>query len=123
MPTQICALVAGGLDLSYDTDKVTGCTLPSMEPSQDPSNDPSDSPSSLPSMEPSQGPSSSPAGCSLCTAITNQKDALLALKEGLINNDASKLTDWDTTTDPCTNAWTGIWCDSDGKVTGIDLRK
>ena len=121
MPTQICALVAGGLNLSYDTGLtalVTGCTLPSMEPSQDPSNDPSDSPSSLPSMEPSQGPSSSPAGCSLCAAITNQKDALLALKKGLTND-----IGWDSNTDPCTNAWTGITCDSDDKVTGIDLRK
>jgi len=119
MPTQICALVAGGLDLSYDTAEVTGCTLPSMEPSQDPSNNPSDSPSSLPSMEPSQGPSSSPAGCSLCAAITNQKDALLALKEGFTND----IGWWDSNTDPCTGAWTGIWCDSDGKVTGIDLCK
>jgi len=58
----------------------------------------------------------------ICAAITNQKDALLALKEGLINNDASKLTDWVTTTDPCTGEWTKITCDG-GKVTGIDLCK
>jgi len=53
-----------------------------------------------------------------CAAITNQKDALLALKEGFAND-----IGWDINTDPCTDAWTGITCDSDSKVTKIDLGK
>ena len=80
-------------------------------------------PSSQSSSQPTATVSPSSQPTEACAAITTQKDALLALKEGLINNDASKLTDWVTTTDPCTNAWTGITCDSDGKVTSIYLRK
>ena len=71
------------------------------------------------SQSSSHQPSSQPT--EVCATINNQKDALLALKEGLINNDASKLTDWVTTTDPCTGAWTGITCDGRSDVTGIDV--
>ena len=64
-------------------------------------------------------PSSSPQPTEACAAITNQKDALLALKEGFAND-----IGWDINTDPCTGLWTGITCDSDGKVTrSINLCK
>jgi hypothetical protein len=57
-----------------------------------------------------------------CAAITTQKDALLALKEGFTNGD-TELADWVSTTDPCDGPWEGITCDSDGKVTSINLCK
>jgi len=78
-------------------------------------------PSSQSSSQPSSSQPSSSQPTEVCATINNQKDALLALKEGLINNDASKLTDWVTTTDPCTGAWTGITCDGRSDVTGIDV--
>ena len=72
-------------------------------------------------VSPSSQPSSQPTEA--CAAITTQKDALLALKEGFTNGDTA-LASWVTTTDPCTGPWTGITCDSsDGKVTSINLCK
>jgi len=72
------------------------------------------------SSQPSSQPSSQ--ATEVCATIITQKDALLALKEGLINNDASKLADWDSNTDPCNDAWTGITCDC-GDVTIIEMCK
>ena len=83
-------------------------------------------PSSQSSSQPTAtvSPSSQPSSqtTEACAAITTQKDALLALKEGFTNGDTA-LASWVTTTDPCTDEWTGITCDSDGKVTSIDLCK
>jgi hypothetical protein len=62
-------------------------------------------------------PSSQPS----CATITSQKDALLALKEGLVGNDTTKLVNWDSNTDPCDgDAWTGITCSS-SDVTEINV--
>ena len=70
-------------------------------------------------VSPSSQPSSQPTEA--CAAITTQKDALLALKEGFAND----ILGWDINTDPCDGdaPWTGITCDSDGKVTSINLCK
>ena len=58
----------------------------------------------------------------LCAAIITQKDALLALKTGLIDSDTTKLADWVNTTDPCADEWSGITC-SGSDVTEITLCK
>jgi len=76
------------------------------------------------SSQPTAQPSSSPQPSSSSQPTNDpQKDALLALKEGLINNDASKLADWVSTTDPCDNAWTGITCNGSSDVTIINVCK
>ena len=56
-----------------------------------------------------------------CAAISDQKDALLAIKAGFTNGD-TVLSNWDGETEPCTAGWTGITCSS-GDVTEIDLCK
>ena len=73
-----------------------------------------------PSTQPTEKLTSQPTAP--CAAISDQKDALLDLKAGFTNG-GTELSDWVTTTDPCTGPWTGITCDSDGKVTSIDLCK
>jgi len=82
---------------------------------------PSSSPSSSPtSPQPTQAPTVDPA------CIT-QKSALLALKDGLINGDTTKLSDWDSAQDPCDSGSTSNWGDTiectGGAVTRIDLSK
>ena len=60
-----------------------------------------------------------------CASIITQKDALLALKAGFANGYV-ELSNWVSTTEPCTedtSNWSKISCNSDGKVTEIDLRK
>jgi hypothetical protein len=100
MPSEICDMVRCNLtSTTYDFDAVTCNCCPSQ-------------PSSQPSSKPTEA----------CAAITNQKDALLALKEGFTNGDTA-LASWVTTTDPSTGPWTRITCDSDGKVTDINLCK
>jgi Leucine-rich repeat (LRR) protein len=64
-------------------------------------------------------PSSQPTNGPPCAVITNQKDALLALAAGFTNGD-TVLADWDSSTDPCTDTWTGITCDG-SDVTEISL--
>jgi hypothetical protein len=73
-----------------------------------------ESPSESPSSQPTDDP---------CASVSTQKDVLLDfLKVGLINGDTSKLTDWDSSTDPCDDSWDGITCE-EGEVTQIQLSK
>jgi len=74
---------------------------------------PSYQPSSRPSFQPTDGP---------CAAIASQKDALLALKAGFADGD-TRLSNWDSATDPCDGPWTGITCDGGEQVAVIFLRK
>jgi hypothetical protein len=65
--------------------------------------------SASPSFQPTSPPTDDP-----CASISDQKDALLALKAGFTNGD-DKLTDWIDSTDPCegdTSNWSYITCNS-----------
>jgi hypothetical protein len=81
------------------------------------------SPSSPPTSQDSSQPTSPPTGP--CASISDQKDALLALKAGFTNGD-TLLSDWSDSTKPCsgdTSNWVGITCNSSGEVTEIKLGK
>ena len=81
------------------------------------------SPSAQTTSQTTSQPSlSSPPTVDPCADISSQKEALLALKAGFNNGDAI-YSDWDSTTDPCDNLWTGITCNGSGEVITIDLRK
>jgi hypothetical protein len=58
-----------------------------------------------------------------CAVIDTQKDALLALKAGLIGADSNGLADWYFGTDPCADGWGGIICDDSCNVTKINVGK
>jgi hypothetical protein len=59
-----------------------------------------------------------------CDVIDTHKDALLALKEGLIGNYTNnRLADWDNNTDPCADMWAGITCNDSCDVTQINVGK
>ena len=58
-----------------------------------------------------------------CAVIDTQKDALLALKAGLIGADSNGLADWYFWTDPCADGWGGIICDDSCNVTKINVGK
>ena len=88
---------------------------------QEPSSQPASSNSS--SQPASSNSSSQPTEACAAINTSTQKDALLALKEGLINNDALKLANWDINTDPCADAWTGITCGDCDEVTTINVSK
>ena len=78
-------------------------------------------PSTQPTEKLTSQPSVSSQPTAPCAAISDQKDALLALKAGFTNG-GTELSDWVTTTDPCTGPWTGITCDG-SDVTQINLCK
>ena len=79
------------------------------------------SPSSQPTSPPTSPPTDDP-----CASISDQKDALLALKDGFGNGD-TVLSDWSVSTEPCsddTSNWGAtITCNSSGEVLEIDLGK
>ena len=81
-------------------------------------------PSTQPTEKLTSQPSVSSQPTAPCAAISDQKDALLALKAGFTNG-GTELSDWDGDTEPCsgdTSNWTRITCSSGG-VTGIILSK
>lgn len=55
------------------------------------------------------------------TCNAGDKAALLAFKAGIKTDPTGILSTWTTTTD-CCSTWIGIYCDSTGRVTELNLR-
>ena len=116
-------LVRGGTSLRHTSSTSTTSTLdfPRVLKKKNKNKNKNKVPKAAKSKKAKSAVTSQPSG-DPCATISTQKDALLALKNGLIGTNTTKLADWDSNTDPCADTWTGIDCDC-GNVTSIDVGK